>query len=58
MPRPGELRDRPVEPSSDPARTRTVKLVLHGSVRTVDCGCGCGCGCDEGGPELPVAAPV
>ncbi|MGQ7753785.1 hypothetical protein ACUN29_35795 [Streptomyces sp. WC2508] len=38
----GELRDHPVEPPKDPARSRKVELVLHGSVRTV------ACGCDEG----------
>ncbi|MEU9319952.1 hypothetical protein [Streptomyces sp. NPDC048295] len=35
----GELRDHPVEPPKDPARSREVELVLHGSARTVDCGC-------------------
>ncbi|MFF2898798.1 hypothetical protein [Streptomyces sp. NPDC057966] len=38
----GELRDHPVEPPKDPARSRKVELVLHGSARTV------ACGCDEG----------
>ncbi|MFF8617514.1 hypothetical protein [Streptomyces sp. NPDC015350] len=35
----GDLRDHPVEPPKDPARTRTVELVLRGSGKTVDCGC-------------------
>ncbi|MFG3527311.1 hypothetical protein ACGF8B_11220 [Streptomyces sp. NPDC047917] len=38
----GELRDHPVDPPKDPARSRKVELVLHGSVRTE------ACGCDEG----------
>ncbi|MGW2181471.1 hypothetical protein ACWCXX_25890 [Streptomyces sp. NPDC001732] len=38
----GDLHDHPVEPPKDPARTRTVELVLRGSGRTV------ACGCDEG----------
>ncbi|MET9662885.1 hypothetical protein [Streptomyces sp. NPDC006510] len=38
----GELRDHPVQPPKDPAESRKVELVLHGSVRTV------ACGCDEG----------
>ncbi|MCX4791073.1 MULTISPECIES: hypothetical protein [unclassified Streptomyces] len=35
----GDLRDHPVEPPKDPAVSRTVELVLRGSVRTVPCGC-------------------
>lgn len=35
----GDLRDCPVDPPTDPARSKTVEFVLRGSVRTVPCMC-------------------